>query len=162
MAKTHWRHEFDSPTLGHWDLEKDGNYQQFNVTIEKIYKGEIVGQEGKTMKTLIKFKEFVKPMVCNITNFKRLERRFSSTKKDDYLGGLITLGVEKTKSPEGKVDCLRFLSKTPTPTVNAKKSITDERLQSACDKIQTGDYSKEDLLKQFDLTPDQITKLDSI
>lgn len=164
MAKEHWRHNFakDAKELGHWDLEEDGKYHQVLVTIEKFYDAELVNQSGKQMKRFVKLKEFPKHMVCNISNFKRLQKRFNSISEKDYLGKTILLGVEKDNSPDGKVDCLRFLSRVPPTTALQKKSLNETQFQKACDQIQTGDYTKEKLKNDFALTEQQITKLDTI
>ena len=68
----------DNKYLGSWDLEVNGKYEPKTVTIEKIYQDVFVGQMGKEDKVFLIMKEFDKPMVCNRSNFKRLEKFFAS------------------------------------------------------------------------------------
>jgi hypothetical protein len=111
----HWRQNFkDSDkylgAVDLWDDKKKG-YAQLVVTIDKFFVDEMVGSMGKERKVFCKLKEFNKPMVVNVTNFKRLQKLFETVEQDVYLGKPIALGVEKVSSPEGKVDALRFSSR---------------------------------------------------
>ena len=63
----------DNKYLGSWDLEVNGKYEPRMVTIEKIYQGDFVSEFGKEEKVFLQLKEFDKPMICNRSNFKRLE-----------------------------------------------------------------------------------------
>lgn len=127
-SMTHWRKQFfdkDNKNLGHWDLEKDGKYVPVIVTIERFVKTEIATTAGKEGREAVKLKEFAKPMVMNVSNFKRLENKFQSTNPDDYIGKQVILGVEKVSSPEGKVDALRFSSR-PIPEKKLETMTKDE------------------------------------
>ena len=104
----------DNKYLGAWDLEVNGNYEPKLVTIERIFQDTFVGEMGGEDKVFAKLKEFDKPMVCNRSNFKRLETFFNSFDHNDYLGKQIVLGTEKVKSPQGMVEALRF-STRPLP-----------------------------------------------
>ena len=160
--KTHWRNLTDESHLGSWDLEADGKFKTIIVTIERIFSAELIGQMGKQQKPFIKFKEFQKSMICNKTNFKRLEKRFNSFKVEDYINQQVFLAVEKVSSPEGKVDALRILSKKTESAPQAKKTLSDERFQGACEKIMSKDYTKEQLLSDFDLNDSQHLILESL
>ena len=142
--KIHWRELTNEPFLGHWDLETD-----VIVTIDSITTGEVVGPQGKEDKPLLKFKEYAKPMICNKTNFSRLEKRFKTGDYNGYIGKTVVLGVEKTKSPNGLVDCLRV--KSNPPVAPKKETLSDERLAKAIESK----YSTEKLLAKYELTPAQ-------
>jgi hypothetical protein len=139
----------DNEYLGHWDLEDDGKYNKYNVTIEGFSNGEITGQNGKEKKTFVKFKEFPKKMICNITNFERLQTRFGNFYKESWIGQVVVLGVEKVSSPKGKRDALR-ISKNP-PIEPKKETISDERLAKAIESK----YPTEKLLAMYELTAEQ-------
>lgn len=153
----HWREKLKMPYLGAWDLQnEDGTFKTVEVTIEGFSDGTLDSQLGKQSKTFVKLKEYPKKMVMNATNFKRLEKRFGSTQIEDYKG-TVYLTSEKTKSPEGTVDALRFLGRKPTP--KAKPSINEERFEKALEAISKGEFTKEKLESSYSLTEEQKSKL---
>lgn len=119
----------DNKYLGSWDLEVNGKYEPKTVTIEKIYQDVFVGQMGKEDKVFLIMKEFDKPMVCNRSNFKRLEKFFGTFDYKEYVGKQIVLGTEKVQSPQGIVDALRF-STRPLPK-KTKQTLTSDMMDKA-------------------------------
>jgi hypothetical protein len=151
----HWRNLMkDNKYLGAWDLEVDGKYEPKMVTIEKIYQDTFVGEMGKEDKVFIKLKEYSKPMVCNRSNFKRLETFFESFDPNSYIGKQIVITTEKVKSPQGLVDALRFstrpLPKKELPTLN------EDQLEKAIDAVKSGRTTIEKIKKQYTITEDQL------
>jgi hypothetical protein len=151
----HWRNLMkDNKYLGAWDLEVDGKYEPKMVTIEKIYQDTFVGEMGKEDKVFIKLKEFSKPMVCNRSNFKRLETFFESFDPSSYIGKQIVITTEKVKSPQGLVDALRFstrpLPKKELPTLN------EDQLEKAIEAVKSGRTTIEKIKKQYTITEDQL------
>lgn len=145
----------DNKYLGAWDLEVNGKYEPKVVTIDRIYQDTMVGEMGKEDKVFVKLKEFQKAMVCNRTNFKRLETFFGSFNPDDYIGKQINLTTEKVKSPQGLVDALRFSTR---PIVQkAKAQLT--KLDAAVDSIKNGRSTFEKIAEAYELTPDQVKAL---
>lgn len=144
----------DNKYLGAWDLEVDGKYEPKMVTIEKIYQDTFVGEMGKEDKVFIKLKEFSKPMVCNRSNFKRLETFFESFDPNSYIGKQIVITTEKVKSPQGLVDALRFstrpLPKKELPTLN------EDQLEKAIEAVKSGRTTIEKIKKQYTITEDQL------
>lgn len=145
----------DNKYLGAWDLEVNGKYEPKVVTIDRIYQDTMVGEMGKEDKVFVKLKEFQKAMVCNRTNFKRLETFFGSFNPDDYIGKQINLTTEKVKSPQGLVDALRF-STRPIPQ-KTKAKLT--KLDAAVDSIKNGRSTFEKIAEAYDLTEDQVKAL---
>jgi len=157
----HWRNLMkDNKYLGSWDLEVDGKYEPRIVTIEKIYADIFVGEMGKEDKVFCKLKEFPKPMVCNRSNFKRLESFFNSFDPDTYIGKQIVLGTEKVKSPQGMVDALRF-STRPLPK-KSLPTLPDNKLQVAIDSIKSGKTTLDKISKQYELTSEQTKTLSNV
>jgi hypothetical protein len=160
----HWRQNFkDSDkylgAVDLWDDKKKG-YAQLVVTIDKFFVDEMVGSMGKERKVFCKLKEFTKPMVVNVTNFKRLQKLFETVEQDVYLGKPIALGVEKVSSPEGKVDALRFSSRPPqVAQKEAKPGISDDDFPKAIASVQKGSTTIEKLMASRTLTPNQIKLL---
>lgn len=160
----HWRQNFkDSDkylgAVDLWDDKKKG-YAQLVVTIDKFFLDEMVGSMGKERKVFCKLKEFNKPMVVNVTNFKRLQKLFETVEQDVYLGKPIALGVEKVSSPEGKVDALRFSSRPPQVVQQqAKPGIADEDFPKAIASVKKGATTIDKLMASRTLTPNQIKLL---
>lgn len=151
----HWRNLMkDNKYMGAWDLEVNGKYEPKEVTIEKIYQDTFVGEMGKEDKVFVKLKEFEKPMVCNRSNFKRMETFFGSFDPNDYVGKTIVITTEKVKSPQGLVDALRF-STRPVPKKELPK-LTDEQLEKAIEAVKTGRTTIDKIKKQYTITEDQL------
>jgi hypothetical protein len=157
----HWRNLMtDNKYLGSWDLEVDGKYEPRIVTIEKIYQDVMIGEMGKEDKVFIKFTDFKKSMVCNRSNFKRLEQFFNSFDFNAYLGKQIVLSVEKVKSPQGVVDALRF-STRPLPK-KEKPALDDARFAKALQALQEGKTTVEKLTSDFNLNQAQHDQIKGI
>jgi hypothetical protein len=148
--------ERENKTLGSWDLEVNGTFESKVVTIERFYQGEVVGSKGKESKQMVKLKEFDKPMVCNVTNFKRLQKFFSTFEPNYYLGKQIVLGVEKARDPSSseQVDALRFSSR-PLPQ-QSKKEIADADIPKVIKSIQSGATTLEALQQTREITAEQL------
>ena len=147
----------DNKSLGSWDLEKNGKYEPQLVTIKKIYQDVFVGEMGKEDKVFLTMNEFDKPMVCNRSNFKRLEKFFESFDYNDYIGKQVVLSTEKVKSPQGIVDALRF-STRPLPQ-KIKKSLTDTQMEKAIKAISGGLSTVIKISDMYDLTKPQLKEL---
>jgi hypothetical protein len=147
----------DNKYLGSWDLEVNGKYEPKLVTINKIYQDVFVGEMGKEDKVFLTMDEFKKPMVCNRSNFKRLEKFFNSFDYNDYIGKQIVLGTEKVKSPNGIVDALRF-STRPLPK-KTKKVLTDEQMDKATESVSNGRSTLAKISAIFELSDSQIKTL---
>ena len=154
----HWRNLLkDNKYLGSWDLEKDGKYEPQTVTIEKIYQDVFVGEMGKEDKVFLLMKEFEKPMICNRSNFKRLEKFFGTFDYNTYIGKQIVLGTEKVKSPQGVVDALRF-STRPLPA-KKKKTLPDDQLEKAEKAVSSGRSTVGKITEMYELTDSQLKTL---
>lgn len=83
----------DSPYLGEWDFV---NGQDMVLTIKEVTTGMIVGEKGRaTQGMVIQFQERVKPLFCNITNAKIIERIYKTRFVDEWVGKKIQLYVDE-------------------------------------------------------------------
>jgi hypothetical protein len=160
LIMAHWRANFKESdkylgAVDLWDDQKK-NYKQVVVHVEKFFQDEMVGQMGKERKVFAKLKEFTKPMVVNVTNFKRLQKLFDSVEQDLFVGKPIALGVEKVSSPEGKVDALRFSSRAPqVQAANKKPALPDDSLPRAIASITSKAMSIKSILDKYTVTAEQ-------
>lgn len=157
----HWRQMFeqDNKTLGSWDLEQDGKFVSKTVTIERFFSGDIVGSMGKVSKQMVKLKEFDKPMVCNVTNFTRLQKFFGSFEPNDYIGKQIVLTVEKVRDPSGgdQVDALRF-STRPLPKTELP-ALPKDKMEQAIQSVKNGLTTVDKIAQSYSLTKEQLKAL---
>ena len=77
---------------------------EIDVTVAKVGRQNI-SKEGEEAeyKWLIRFNEFVKPMVLNSTNIKRLARACKSEDTDDWIGKKVKLYVDHDVEFAGNV-----------------------------------------------------------
>ena len=150
----------DNKYLGSWDLEVNGKYEPKIVTIDRIYQDVFVGEMGKEDKVFIKLKEFVKPMICNRSNFKRLETFFNSFNPDEYVGKQIVMMTEKVKSPQGLVDALRF-STRPLPKKELP-TLSDAQLAKAVEALESGRTTLDKIKKAYTITNEQMEVLNEV
>ena len=150
----------DNKYLGSWDLEVNGKYEPKTVTIEKIYQDVFVGQMGKEDKVFLIMKEFDKPMVCNRSKFKRLEKFFGTFDYKEYVGKQIVLGTEKVQSPQGMVDALRF-STRPLPK-KTKQTLTSEMMDKAKNALESGRTTISKISATYELSKEQLKDLKDV
>lgn len=83
----------ESPYLGEWDIP-DG--KDIVLTIKDVSSGLIVGEKGRTTQGMvIYFVEKMKPLFCNITNAKIIERIYKTRFVDQWVGKKIQLYVDE-------------------------------------------------------------------
>jgi hypothetical protein len=141
-------------------LEVNGKYEPKIVTIDRIYQDVFVGEMGKEDKVFIKLKEFDKPMICNRSNFKRLETFFNSFNPDEYVGKQIVMMTEKVKSPQGLVDALRF-STRPLPKKELP-TLSDAQLAKAVEALESGRTTLDKIKKAYTITNEQMEVLNEV
>ena len=150
----------DNKYLGSWDLEVNGKYEPKLVTIDRIYQDVFVGEMGKEDKVFVKLKEFDKPMICNRSNFKRLETFFNSFNAEEYVGKQIVMMTEKVKSPQGLVDALRF-SVRPIPKKELP-TLTPDQMSKAVLALESGRTTIDKIKKSYNITNEQMEILNEI
>ena len=109
MEKTHWMQSPNKNYLGHWDLP---NGKDLILTIDSA-KWEKVKNPitNKTeAKRVVRFKEKVKPLICNQTNAQAIVKSTGVKFMEDSGGAKIQLyvGVHKDKRTKEDVDCIRI------------------------------------------------------
>ena len=112
---------------------------------------------NSTPMSFLMMNEFDKPMVCNRSNFKRLEKFFGTFDYNEYIGKQIVLNTEKVKSPQGMVDALRF-STRPLPK-KTKKVLTDDQMLKATESVSNGRSTLAKISAVYELSDSQIKTL---
>lgn len=114
--------KLDQAFPGNWLKTSDLGEEDHVVTIDTV-KREMIGQgEQAKLKLVIRFHEFAKPLVCNLTNAKNIAKVLGSDDTDDWEGERITLWVNPDVSFGGEVvEAIRVRSKAPTQPQQAQR-----------------------------------------
>lgn len=113
---THFREAMDpKPFICAFDLKG----REVDVQIDRVVRGEIVGEKGKTSKKpacYFRGTRDPRPLFLNVTNCKILAALTGSSNIEDWAGQWVTLYPTKTKSAAGdEVDCIRIKNRAPKP-----------------------------------------------
>jgi hypothetical protein len=107
---THWRKILESEYLAGADLD-DGNGKFKTITLTIARAGEEKVREMGTNKEekclVIHFKDNKKPMICNVTNAKAIEKATGTSYVEKWAGHSIKIGTEKVKAFGELWDALR-------------------------------------------------------
>lgn len=95
-----YRRDLDKPYLGHWDIPEG---QDLTLTIDHAEKADVKSQRGTEKKTILVFREDVKPMILNVVNRKSIAKALGSPKYEDWEGRRISLFEgNEPKADDGK------------------------------------------------------------
>jgi hypothetical protein len=110
--KTHWLQSPNKNYLGHWDIPESG---EMVVTIDSAQWEAVTNPIiNKTeSKRVIRFKENIKPMICNQINAQSILKATGVKFMEDSKGQSICLfvGVYRDKVSKEEIDCIRVKSK---------------------------------------------------
>lgn len=117
QPKTPWKKLQNKDYLGECDFLPG---EEKTVTIDSITTSEVMGDGGKTAeKPIMKFKEEIKPLIVNTTNFKMLQKLFESRYIEDWLGKKVILyGDPNVKFGKELVGGVRVKKELPLTTKN--------------------------------------------
>jgi len=162
MEKTHWLQSPNKNYLGHWDLPESDD---LILTIESAQweevKNPIINQSEA--KRVIRFKEDVKPLICNQTNAQSIVNSTGVKFMEDSKGCQVALYISQIKDRKTKdmIDCIRIRNKFEQ-VERKKPSINNERFQKALEAIEGGTYTIKELKDKFTFTKEQQQMIDAI
>ncbi len=112
QIKTHWLQSPNKNYLGHWDLPEKGD---MILTIESAKWEEVKNPiiQKSEAKRVVRFKEKVKPFICNQTNANSILKATGCKYMEDSNGQKISLYVSNIVDRVTKedIDCIRIRSK---------------------------------------------------
>ena len=89
MSKTHWRKLYNPNYFGTYCFDDD---KDIVLTIKSVAQENVVGEGGRSaMCTVMHFAENVKPLICNKTNCKTIEKLFKTPIIEEWSGRKIQL-----------------------------------------------------------------------
>lgn len=155
-TKTHWKKLAPSNYIGAWDLEDDTIVTIVSISQEKVKPNASAPEEECVV---MKLKEFDKPMIVNKTNLKSIEKATGTAYVEDWIGKQITLFVKNVKAFGEMVNAIRIRQQAPQP--KAKPTLSDDRFQTALEKIKSGEVDKS-ALNAYQLSVTQKKQLNGI
>jgi hypothetical protein len=127
----HWRQlidRSDQNLLYAHDLEVNGEYKDFHLTIKRVEGGVLTGDRGKkTKKPIIQFEETDKRLGAGATICKTIEALVGTPDYNKWTGQRVTLYKSRTTAQGGEeVDCIRVRPIAPPPKARAKNGVRKE------------------------------------
>ncbi|MGN1200887.1 MAG: hypothetical protein ACI4R8_01295 [Candidatus Caccovivens sp.] len=118
---THWKSFKDNNYLGAYNLEPG---KDMVVTIKKVDKGEIIGENGEKDKgSLIWFNEYEKPMILNTTNATAIATIYDTPYVEEWVGKKIQLYQTSIRAFGSDWDVLRVRKWNPSVCTDCKKQL---------------------------------------
>jgi len=152
--KTHWKKLTNPDYLGSWDIGETKSEKTFKII--DVKQEMITGQGGSKSECTVMYMEGSKPMILNKTNAKSITKAYDTPYIEEWVGKSITIFVSREKAFGELMDCLRIRSKA---VEKKKPTLTDKRFTDSIEAINKGQFTKEKLLAQYDLKPEQIKTL---
>lgn len=166
MSKTHYRKVFKSDHLGVADLEdllEAGSDLIFTIKqVKQEFNVSVAGKKGNF--NIAYFDERIKPLVLNATNSKTLKLLSGgSSFVEDWQNLRVQLYIDANVKMKGDtVGGVRISPRPPRQQQEpAKPAISDERLSAAIGKINAGEYTTDRLYASFQLTSEQVEKVNN-
>lgn len=128
QEKTHWRKFHNPDYIGAYAFQPN---ERKIVTIKKAGLEKVTGTGGKKEDCLVvHFKENEKPLICNVTNSKAIEKVTNSGYIEDWAGTAIELYTTEVQAFGDTVEAVRV---KPTPPKVTKPELTPSH--EAWDKV---------------------------
>jgi hypothetical protein len=148
--KTHWLQSPNKNYLGHWDLPETGD---LILTIESAQWEEVKNPiiNKSEAKRVIRFKEDVKPLICNQGNAQSIIKSTGVKYMEDSKGQKIQLfvGAHFDRVSKENVDCIRIRSEAIVKKSELKAGSKD--FDNVAKALKNG-YTIEDAKKKFNIS----------
>lgn len=149
--KTHWLQSPNKNYLGHWDLPEG---KDLILTIHSAKWEEVKNPIINTVeaKRVIRFKENVKPMICNQTNAQSIYKAIGVRNMEDSEGHKIQLYIANImdKKTKENIDCIRVRKIKP---IENKEELTPihTKWDDVKNRVKEG-VTKESIRKHYKIS----------
>jgi hypothetical protein len=160
---THWKSQVNPDYLGAYAIPPN---QTLILTIKSATKELVPSPNGDRKECLvIHFSEKdIKPMVCNRTNGKNIQKALKSPYLEEWIGKKIELYVSKVKAFGDTMDAIRVRDYAPVikqiDPIEAIKKLnlckTAEELKNAYLSLSKDEQSNAEVIKAKDLLKDKL------
>lgn len=158
-SKTHWLQNPNKNYLGHWDLPESDDLV---LTIESAQWEEVKNPviNVSEAKRVVRFKEDIKPLICNQTNAQSILKATGKKFMEDSVGSKIRLYVSSIQDKKTKedIDCVRVRLVAP---ITSKPELTPKHKlwEKASIQVQTGEADFDSISKNWIITEDNFQLL---
>ena len=132
---THWKGQVNPDYLGAYAVPPNGS---LILTIKDVHKDLVASPSGEKKECLVVYwKEDYKPMVCNRTNGKAIEKALKSPYIETWKGKQVELYSSRVKAFGEEIDALRVRNIAPVAKViDPKKAIESVNKAKTVDELR--------------------------
>jgi len=153
--KTHWKKLRNPLYLGAYDFEPK---EERNVTIEKVVVEQVKNTDGKSEECTVVHLVGSKPFICNATNAKAITKATGTPYVEEWAGQSVCLFTQTIRAFGDTMEALRVKA----VKVFVKQPLAADRFQKAVEAVKKGQYTKEQLIAQYQLTKEQNDELQKL
>jgi hypothetical protein len=147
--KTHWKVYHNPDYIGAYAFQPN---ERKILTIKGVRQETIKSQRGSEDCLVVHFKEKEKPLICNVTNSKAIEKVAGSGYIEDWPGTVIELYVTEVPAFGDTVEAVRVMPKKPKIT---KPALTPEHpaYVKVVEAVKTG-FTREQVEQKYTVSND--------
>jgi len=145
---THWKKARNNHYLGSHDLDIDGKYIEQTITIDRIQRESVAGEDGKKDECTVAYLKGTKPMILNVTNQKMIQKLTGTPYIEQWSGQSFVLIVKKVRVGGESVDALRIKD----VKINAalpELTPSSPQWADAIRAVQSGTITMDKVLKKY-------------
>ena len=144
QSKTHWKTYHSPDYIGAYAFQPN---ERKILTITKATQESVKSQRGAEDCLVVHFKENEKPLICNVTNSKAIEKVVGSGYIEDWKGAQIELYVTEVSAFGDTVEAVRVKPSKPKIT---KPDLTESHpaFNKVYEAVQGG-YTRSDVEKKY-------------
>ena len=150
QTKTHWKKLVNPDYIGAYSLEEG---KDLVVKILSVARQMVKGTGGREEECTVATLENQKPFILNRTNCATIQKIYNTPYIEQWSGKEIILYATTTKLKKDTVECLRIRQKQ---VIKAKSKLNDSSFDKAIKAIESGSFTKDKLLSDYELSKDQI------
>jgi len=150
QTKTHWKKYHHPDYIGAYAFQPG---EEKVLTIKSVTEESVIGSNGKKeLCMVVKFAESdVKPLICNVTNSKQIEKVSGSPYIEDWAGVRIQLYTTEVNAFGELVDAVRIRPKAPKPIELPELTPTHEKWGAAVKALKDKSTTLEAIKKSYKL-----------
>jgi hypothetical protein len=144
---THWKKFHNPDYIGAYAFQPD---EEKVATIHSVQVEEVAGTGGKKEECMVvRFVEKdMKPLICNVTNSKAIEKALGSGYIENWIGKPIQLYVTEVSAFGATVDAVRVRPKQPKLTLPTLTE-THKQFDTIVSKLANNETTLETVRKHF-------------
>jgi hypothetical protein len=148
--KTHWKKFHHPDYIGAYAFQPG---EEKILTIKSVSEEDVIGSNGRKEPCMIvKFAEAnEKPLICNVTNAKTIEKVVGSGYIEDWSGQKIQLYVTEVSAFGDTVDAVRIRPKAPK-TTKAEFTPSHPKWNDAVSRVASGEATADTIRQHFTLS----------